>query len=280
MGLVTAGANVCGLIAAMAGRALARQRSRFGSRRVGDQWGFDQPVSELCVRLAGRTLRPLVREDSCDVDLVHMIVCEASEYRLPAVVRPRVIFDIGANIGMTALYFSVVYPEADIYCFEPFPENVSLLRVNARRHSNRIRVIPVGLSDKVGSLPYATSRDQRNLGGGGFSDLGSDTARRLALPVTTVDRVMAELGLTQVDVFKIDAEGSELPILNGIPQTVRAGAQALIGELHGVGDWQVCDLLSGSHAVGVTKQYDKGCFPFVAVRRDLVAPGLATQHAA
>ena len=34
----------------------------------------------------------------------------------------NVIFDIGANTGQTAERYRALFPEAAIYCFEPFPD--------------------------------------------------------------------------------------------------------------------------------------------------------------
>ena len=35
-------------------------------------------------------------------------------------------------------------------------------------------------------------------------------------------------------------------------------------------DWQACRLLDATHAIGVSKRFDARCFPFVALRRDLL----------
>lgn len=242
----------------LAGRWRRAERSPFGAA-----------VQDVHRRLRGRTVKVFVRAGSCDLDLVDLILSEDSEYRLPAVVQPQVIFDVGANIGITAVYYSVVYPDADIYCFEPLPENLELLRINTKRNSGRIHVIPKGLSDAPGVAVYSKSADPRNLGGGGFAYVAADRKRNLPLPLTTVREVMVDLGVRRVDVFKIDTEGSELAVLRGTPPSVLAGAQAVIGELHGVGNWEVCQMLSGSHSLGVNKRLTAGCFPFIAVRNDL-----------
>lgn len=232
----------------------------------------DMPaVNEYRVRLAGKSLSLVGRPGSIDVDLMRMILREESEYRLPAEISPSVIFDVGANIGMAAAYFATVYPQARIYCFEPLPENLELLRVNAARTSPRITVIPCGLSDRTAELEYRYSRDPRNFGGGGFHALGTREERSVTLDVTTAGKAMADLGLDRVDVFKIDTEGHEMAILKGIPEAARIAAQAFIGELHGECDWSFCETLAESHAVGVQKRYQAGCFPFMGIRKDLVA---------
>lgn len=240
------------------------------SARVLPTRSSDGEYAEMRVRFAGRTFGMSVRQGTLDADIVRVILRRDSEYRLPDCVHPKVIFDCGANIGATAVYYSVLFPEADIYCFEPVPANLELLRLNTQRHSDRIRVIPTGLSDAPGSFEFHPSNDPRNHGGGSFARSGVDMSRTLSLPVITVEQAMREVGVDHIDLFKIDTEGAELPIVRGIPEDIRANAQAFIGELHGVGDWELCELLSRTHDVGVNKRYDAGCYPFVAVRKGLV----------
>src|SRR6266481_9024844 len=36
-------------------------------------------------------------------------------------IEPRIIYDIGANIGIASLYFAIRYPRARFYGFEPLP---------------------------------------------------------------------------------------------------------------------------------------------------------------
>lgn len=44
------------------------------------------------------------------------------------------IVDATANIGLSALYYKLLYPKADIICFEPRKDNFKLLRKNCRAH--------------------------------------------------------------------------------------------------------------------------------------------------
>ncbi|MAE66825.1 MAG: hypothetical protein CMJ18_21410 [Phycisphaeraceae bacterium] len=248
-----------------------RNRTRISTVRVVEPGASARtsPIDELRVRFAGRTVRVRVRRDTTDIDLVRMILQDDGEYRLPPEVEPQIIFDVGANIGVTAIYFAAMYPDAEIWCFEPLSENVRLLEANARLAGDRVHVVPYGLSDVAGLFPYRMSDEVRSFAGGTFRDEGGDPSRRMMLPLGTVADAMAHAGVDRVDVFKIDTEGSEWPILRSIPEPVRRSAQAFIGELHGNEDWAFCELLARTHALGIEKRYQRRCYPFVAVRRDL-----------
>ncbi len=225
------------------------------------------------VRFGPRPFYVKIRTGTTDTDLIDMILCRESIYRLPTSAQPRVIFDVGANIGIAALYYATVYPGARVYCFEPLPENLELLRENVSPFSDRVRVMPYGLSDRSGWFEYFMSNNPCSFGGGGFSRTGHDPSRRLTLELKSVGEALAELGLDHVDVFKIDTEGSELAILRSIPEGIRRGASVILGELHGVDDWRCCGLLAQTHAIELHKRVDRTCFPFAAVRKDLLAKG-------
>lgn len=221
----------------------------------------------LNIRFRDNRFRVQVRSTSIDTQLIRQILCEDSEYRLPVPLQPQVIFDIGANIGITALYYATVYPQARIYCFEPLPENIELLRFNTAALADRITIIPTGLGQRNGTFPFHPSGDPANLGGGSYHMAGNNPNPTIHLPVTTVGEICQKLGIKQVDLFKIDTEGAELDILKGIPQPLLDRASALIGELHGIGDFDFLQRLSASHDMGISKRYDRNCYPFVAVRK-------------
>lgn len=248
-------------------RHIANLRLAGDMRTLRQMYRPREGLQDLTVRFRGKSIPVRVRGKSIDLELIQLILREESEYRLPVSLQPRVIFDVGANIGITALYFACVYPEARIFCFEPLPDNVELLQYNTASFADRITIIPKGLSDRIGAFPYRRSNDPANLGGGGFHCVSHNHNQTLQLPVTTASHVCRELGVRKVDVFKIDTEGAELAVLKGIAPEILDQVSVLIGELHGVDDYAFLERLSKAHHVGVWKQHDRRCYPFVAVRK-------------
>ncbi len=232
--------------------------------------GVSRPVVAVRLPLAGRTVSVAVRQGTTDEALPGMILHHRGAYALPRSVRPRVIFDAGANIGIATVYFASVYPQAKIYSFEPLPENLAMLRHNVAAFGDQVTVVPTGLSCEAGTFTYHMSDNPDSFGGGTFRGVGCDPHRAVELPVQKTSAVMAALGVEQVDVFKIDTEGSELPILEATPQAVRGRVQAYIGELHSQGDWRFCEMLEPTHGIGIEKRPAMRCYPFIAIRRDLL----------
>src|SRR5688572_1443802 len=62
------------------------------------------------------------------------------EYDIKITFIPKTIIDGGANIGLTSIIFSNMYPEAEIIAVEPESANYLLLEKNARGYKN-IRLV-------------------------------------------------------------------------------------------------------------------------------------------
>src|SRR5689334_15143927 len=62
-------------------------------------------------------------------------IFQEGEYKLARFsshARPKIIIDIGANVGLFALYMKLNEPDAVIHCYEPVPSTVQLLVENTK----------------------------------------------------------------------------------------------------------------------------------------------------
>ena len=64
------------------------------------------------------------------------------------------IFDVGANIGMFAMFAKQLCPGAKIFAFEPAPEVCRLLQLNVAQYGSDVQVYQCGLSDKESVTNY------------------------------------------------------------------------------------------------------------------------------
>jgi 31-O-methyltransferase len=156
---------------------------------------------------------------------------------------PRVIFDLGANVGFATLFFWRRYPDAQIIAVEADP-------LTYRR-----------LVRNVGHLPRVTTMHRAVAGSDGptrfFPSVESIRSSLITMPgsgpavdVTgaSIESLMREAGVDHIDFLKVDIEGAEIDALRAAPLD---RVEELITEFHydlAGGDEQcVRELLAGFH---------------------------------
>lgn len=116
--------------------------------------------------------------------------------------RQRLVVDLGANIGATAVYFSGEYPDCLVVAVEPEPHNHALLTRNCE--GLNVRAVEAAISCEPGTL-FLVDPDESDWGFR-VSDTGDQAVRAV-----TMDELMRDLRATRCAPFicKIDIEGSE-----------------------------------------------------------------------
>jgi FkbM family methyltransferase len=215
-------------------KVLARSRSRSFTRDFNAYQGGQGSSGTASVTWwngDGRAVH--YRRGTSDAGLVYDILFKPgrkSEYWLPEDIEPKVVLDVGGNIGIAARYLSFRFPSAQVHSFEPVPANYELARRNLAQ--TRACVHPFGLAGKSAmvDLGLPTGADA-NRGGFSLYCVG-DGARTIRGEVRAADQALAELGLASADVIKLDVEGAEHDIIAALPDSVLAGATWIYGELH------------------------------------------------
>ena len=134
---------------------------------------------------------------------------------------PRVIFDVGANIGQTTLELSKHWRGSDIHAFEPVASTFSMLRAN-------VAVLPHAFCHHCGLGDAEKTLSVRTMPGSIVNSLKSDCmmsvpeARIEEIKVRTADAVAAELEIQHIDVLKTDTEGFDLEVLKGASGLLKA----------------------------------------------------------
>lgn len=166
------------------------------------------------VRTRYRDGRPLyIRPCSPDARLFRNIFSRA-DYSLPAEGMGRVngIIDLGAYSGLSTVYLAERFPDARIVAVEPDAENYSCLKLNSATipRSGRVGTIQAAVSDRSGLARFFDRGPQwaRHVDSGGGA----------AVRTITMPELLDEAGFDVVDLVKVDIEGAERLLLEGLSE--------------------------------------------------------------
>jgi FkbM family methyltransferase len=250
-------------------RVLARSRSwrftrdtarAFALARAGVR---GQPLAKLRWRDRDVFYRPAT-SDPLAINQVLLRPGSKAEYYLPPALDPKVILDVGSNIGTSILFLHQQFPAARIYGFEPHPETFRILEKN-------VGAIP---SIKVFNyaLGAANGKISLSFDGADFSRFGAKDATSSPLgTITTADcearhagEVMKDLGLTSVDLIKIDCEGAEYDVLSALPEEMLRHCRWIVGEMHDATAFDLLALLAPHFDLDLKKRMFVPLFRFHA----------------
>jgi FkbM family methyltransferase len=143
-------------------------------------------------------------------------------YHFDAATSEPVIFDCGANVGMSILFFKKLYPAARITAFEAEPEIASLLRKNLEQNNIRdINIVAKAVwKDDHGILFGSESADS--------SSIYSTSEKKRIASVRLKECLLRE---DHIDFLKIDIEGAENEVLEDCRYTL-GHVQNLFVEFH------------------------------------------------
>jgi FkbM family methyltransferase len=129
--------------------------------------------------------------------------------------QEQVILDAGANIGLFSLH-ALSTGNASVIAFEPSPGNAKCLLVNLNDYvkAGRLQLVLKGVWSHETTLRFST-RNTNNPGGHHISDDGE-----IEVSVTSIDQIVKEQGISQLDYIKMDIEGAELMALDGARETI------------------------------------------------------------
>jgi FkbM family methyltransferase len=136
--------------------------------------------------------------------------------------RAGAFLDVGVNVGQTMIKVKVLNPEQPYVGFEPNPVCYSYThRLIAENGFANCTLLPVGLSNTATVAPLFINADA-DVGGTtipGFREPHQWTQIR-HVAVFPGDAMLATLDSPPVSVIKVDVEGAELEVLEGLRQTL------------------------------------------------------------
>jgi FkbM family methyltransferase len=148
--------------------------------------------------------------------------------------RGAVFYDIGANLGFFSLLAAHLsgLREGRVYAFEAAPDNAEAIRRNAELNLiGNIEVIGAAVSASSGRAQLQVVDDQSwsKLAGYGEHPF---TVEVIEVETVAIDDLLGRGELPPPDVVKIDVEGAEIAVLQGMRETIDRHRPAIICELH------------------------------------------------
>jgi FkbH-like protein/FkbM family methyltransferase len=174
------------------------------------------------------------------------------------------IIDIGANIGLFTLFVNQFGKNIKVYSFEPSPVVYDLLKLNSKAYGSNVKTFNYGVSDQKKNATFTFYRNSsvfssfnanenedkeaiqavvRNMlrevtdGESAEEFLEEITNGRLeselyVCELLSVSDIISENKIAKINLLKIDAEKSELAILNGINENDWNKIEQIVIEVH------------------------------------------------
>ncbi|MEM7351130.1 MAG: amino acid adenylation domain-containing protein, partial [Acidobacteriota bacterium] len=204
---------------------------------------------------------PVVHKNRGETAFLYQELFEDQAYKRHGIdlVPGACVFDVGANIGLFALYAAQQWPGARVYAFEPLPPLFEVLDLNLDLYGIPGGRFAYGLGSERGEVrfeyfPHASILSGRHVDGSDERQtvkrflLGRDEglsereieellAERLehetyTCQVKPLSEVIREEGIERIDLLKVDVEKSELEVLRGIAASDWPKIRQVVVEVH------------------------------------------------
>jgi len=134
--------------------------------------------------------------------------------------RGAVVVDVGANIGwFTLLSANIIGEKGRVLAFEPDPVSFSLLLRSKQKNAfENIQAFNMCASNKEGSQKLWLSSG--NLGN--HSTVRQVGDNSIDVRTVTLDKILEKLKIGIIDLLKVDVEGAEPEVIEGVQQYLLA----------------------------------------------------------
>lgn len=135
----------------------------------------------------------------------------------------QVVFDIGANVGYFSLLASknISQKNGKIYSFEPITHTFNRAKYNIELNKwKNIILSKIAISNKIGTIEINVGNEENwGMSSINYHEYLSESSE--IVNTQTLDRFIYEQNISKLDIVKIDVEGCELLVLEGMRDTIR-----------------------------------------------------------
>ncbi len=167
-----------------------------------------------------------LRKNTSDIKTFQQVF-HNKEYEAELSFEPKVIFDLGANIGVASIYFKNRFPAATIIAVEPESANYDLLVKNTEQYKD-IHCLKSGIWNKTTNLRI----HDKGYGNWGFITEEAEHEDTDTVKAISIDGLMEKYNIQHIDVLKIDIESSEKELFDENFEKWLPKVKIIIIELH------------------------------------------------
>jgi FkbM family methyltransferase len=145
----------------------------------------------------------------------------------------KTILDVGANQGQFALVVNAVFPEAQVYSFEPVPSCFEALKRNTERIKS-FKAFNLGLGDSTDELEFELNDFSASSSFLKMADSHKEIfpytsqAKSIKVKVDRLDNLQSHLEIEHPLLVKIDVQGYEDRVLEGGREVIQAAKVVII----------------------------------------------------
>lgn len=200
-------------------------------------YGYKYSNQKYLYKYADESVKDNVKESAFGVaqDIIYRYF-DAYEYgrghnkqRYYSIKNGDTVLDIGAYIGFWTIKVSrIVGENGRVIAIEADKENLKILRKNIKANSlKNVTIVPKGVWKEKGKKLFYCSHNQANT----LIEKGGNIIQpnnQYIIKVDTVDNILKDLGIINVDFISIEINGSEIESLEGMKETLNQNVNLVI----------------------------------------------------
>lgn len=156
-------------------------------------------------------------------------------FRTALALQPGAFVDVGANTGQTLIKLLSIDPQRRYVGFEPQTSCCFFIEqfLGGNPSLAHFQILPLGLSNRTGVLELHMRVAALDTTASLVESFRPDDfyAHHQFVPVVVGDEIAAQLELDEISVLKVDVEGGEIEVLEGLRGTLERTAPCVVFEV-------------------------------------------------
>ena len=128
---------------------------------------------------------------------------------------PKIIFVVGGHDGISTIRYLEMFPDAVVYFFEPEQKNYELAELNLHPFSKRVKMFNVAVTNQCGQVrlninSHSATHSIYEIGKVELWDEFVFKKESKIIQTLTIDSILQDEKIDQIDILHLDTQGAEL----------------------------------------------------------------------